>query len=91
MVVVAAVDQQLPALPPGTPHVHYLRSLDDAARLRDAMQRAGELVVIGGGFLGLETASTAASMGLKVTLVESEFLMSVELRIAPRPRSHVPS
>lgn len=61
----------LPALPPGTPHVHYLRSLDDAARLRDAMQCAGELVVIGGGFLGLETASTAAGMGLKVTLVES--------------------
>ncbi|MCY1293069.1 Rhodocoxin reductase [compost metagenome] len=61
----------LPALPPGTPHVHYLRSLDDAARLRNAMQRAGELVVIGGGFLGLETASTAAGMGLKVTLVES--------------------
>ncbi|QBY51236.1 NAD(P)/FAD-dependent oxidoreductase [Cupriavidus oxalaticus] len=61
----------LPALPPGTPHVHYLRSLDDAARLRDAMQRVGELVVIGGGFLGLETASTAAGMGLKVTLVES--------------------
>lgn len=61
----------LPALPPGTPHVHYLRSLDDAVRLRDAMQRAGELVVIGGGFLGLETASTAASMGLKVTLIES--------------------
>lgn len=60
----------LPALPPGTPHVHYLRSLDDAARLRDAMPRAGELVVIGGGFLGLETASTAAAMGLKVTLVE---------------------
>ncbi|MFJ4291000.1 NAD(P)/FAD-dependent oxidoreductase [Cupriavidus sp. NPDC089707] len=61
----------LPALPPGTPHVHYLRSLDDAARLRDAMQHVGELVVIGGGFLGLETASTAAGMGLKVTLVES--------------------
>ncbi|UDM53687.1 NAD(P)/FAD-dependent oxidoreductase [Cupriavidus sp. MP-37] len=61
----------LTALPPGTPYVHYLRSLDDAARLRDAMQRAGELVVIGGGFLGLETASTAAGMGLKVTLIES--------------------
>ncbi|QRQ83957.1 NAD(P)/FAD-dependent oxidoreductase [Cupriavidus oxalaticus] len=61
----------LAALPPGTPHVHYLRSLDDATRLRDAMRRAGELVVIGGGFLGLETASTAAGMGLKVTLVES--------------------
>lgn len=61
----------LPALPPGTPRVHYLRSLDDAARLRDAMQHVGELVVVGGGFLGLETASTAAGLGLKVTLIES--------------------
>ncbi|WP_454752775.1 NAD(P)/FAD-dependent oxidoreductase [Cupriavidus necator] len=61
----------LPALPPGTTHVHYLRTLDDATRLRDAMQRAGEVMVIGGGFLGLETASTAAGLGLKVTLIES--------------------
>ncbi|WP_455287093.1 NAD(P)/FAD-dependent oxidoreductase [Cupriavidus necator] len=61
----------LPPLPPGTPHVHYLRTLDDATRLRDAMQRAGEVVVIGGGFLGLETASTAAGLGLRVTLIES--------------------
>ncbi|PMY01051.1 FAD-dependent oxidoreductase, partial [Pseudomonas sp. GW460-13] len=45
--------------------------LDDAARLRDAMQRAREVIVIGGGFLGLETASTAAGIGLRVTLIES--------------------
>jgi 3-phenylpropionate/trans-cinnamate dioxygenase ferredoxin reductase subunit len=61
----------LPALPPGTPHVHYLRTLDDAAGLRAAMQSAGEILVIGGGFLGLETASTAIDMGLKVSVLES--------------------
>ncbi|AQV98001.1 ferredoxin reductase [Cupriavidus necator] len=61
----------LPVLPPDAPHVHYLRTLDDAARLRSAMQIAGEVVVIGGGFLGLETASTAAGLGLRVTLIES--------------------
>ncbi|KAF7964328.1 ferredoxin reductase [Cupriavidus sp. UYMU48A] len=61
----------LPDLPPGTPNVHYLRTLDDAARLREAMQRADEVLVIGGGFLGLETASTAVDLGLKVTVLES--------------------
>jgi len=61
----------LPALPASTPHVHYLRTLDDAARLREAMQLADEILVIGGGFLGLETASTAVDLGLKVTVLES--------------------
>ncbi len=61
----------LPDLPPGTPNVHYLRTLDDAARLREAMQRADEVLVIGGGFLGLETASTAVDLGLKVTVLEA--------------------
>jgi 3-phenylpropionate/trans-cinnamate dioxygenase ferredoxin reductase subunit len=61
----------LPALPPGTPRVHYLRTLDDATGLRAAMQSAGSIVVIGGGFLGLETASTAIDMGLQVTVLES--------------------
>ena len=61
----------LKALPPGTPAVHYLRTLDDAGALREAMQRADEILVIGGGFLGLETASTAVDLGLKVTVLES--------------------
>ncbi|TPQ33295.1 MULTISPECIES: NAD(P)/FAD-dependent oxidoreductase [Cupriavidus] len=61
----------LPHLPAGTPNVHYLRTLDDAARLREAMQGADEVLVIGGGFLGLETASTAVDLGLKVTILES--------------------
>ncbi|VCU68618.1 Rhodocoxin reductase [Pigmentiphaga humi] len=60
----------LPALPPGTPGVHYLRTLDDALRLRQAMRTADRMLVIGGGFLGLEVASTARAQGMAVTLVE---------------------
>ncbi|OSC40664.1 NAD(P)/FAD-dependent oxidoreductase [Mycobacterium decipiens] len=50
--------------------VHLLRTLDDSKRLRADLERGGRLVVIGGGFIGAETAATARSMGLTVTLVD---------------------
>ncbi|HTW97415.1 MAG TPA: FAD-dependent oxidoreductase [Acidimicrobiales bacterium] len=62
--------------------VLVLRTLDDARRLRVAL--AGErddaqalpaegrhLVVVGGGFLGLEVAATARGLGAEVTVVET--------------------
>jgi 3-phenylpropionate/trans-cinnamate dioxygenase ferredoxin reductase subunit len=51
--------------------VHYLRSITDALRLRDAMRRHRSVLILGGGFLGLEVASTARAMGLSVTVLES--------------------
>ncbi|MFC6063022.1 NAD(P)/FAD-dependent oxidoreductase [Streptomyces ochraceiscleroticus] len=53
----------------GLSGVHVLRTLDDARALRDDLTRGGRLVVIGGGFVGAEVASTAAVMGLDVTFV----------------------
>ncbi|WP_030263662.1 NAD(P)/FAD-dependent oxidoreductase [Streptomyces violens] len=53
----------------GLPGVHVLRTLDDARGLRDDLTRGGRLVVVGGGFVGAEVASTAAVMGLDVTFV----------------------
>jgi NADPH-dependent 2,4-dienoyl-CoA reductase/sulfur reductase-like enzyme len=51
--------------------VHLLRDLDDAVRLRAALQRGKRLVVIGGGFIGAEVASSARSLGLDVVLIEA--------------------
>lgn len=51
--------------------VGYLRDLDDARWLRDRLPDAGRVVVIGGGFLGLEAASVAATAGCEVTVVEA--------------------
>lgn len=51
--------------------VHSLRSLDDGARLCRQLSGAQNLVVIGGGFLGLEVASAAVRMGVQVTVVEA--------------------
>jgi 3-phenylpropionate/trans-cinnamate dioxygenase ferredoxin reductase subunit len=51
--------------------VHSLRSLDDGASLCRELGGARNLVVIGGGFLGLEVASVAAGLGTQVTVVEA--------------------
>ncbi|ALV37357.1 FAD-dependent oxidoreductase [Streptomyces sp. CdTB01] len=55
----------------GLAGVHTLRTLDDARALRAELARGGRLVVIGGGFVGAEVASTAYTLGLDVTVVEA--------------------
>ncbi|MBB1595483.1 NAD(P)/FAD-dependent oxidoreductase [Achromobacter sp. UMC46] len=63
--------RELPNLPRGTPGVHYIRTLDDAAALRAGLTPDARVAVIGGGFLGLEVASTARALGARVTVLES--------------------
>jgi 3-phenylpropionate/trans-cinnamate dioxygenase ferredoxin reductase subunit len=48
-----------------------LRTLDDARALRERLETAARLVVIGGGFVGAEVAASARARGLDVTLVEA--------------------
>ncbi|WNM32151.1 FAD-dependent oxidoreductase [Streptomyces sp. Li-HN-5-11] len=55
----------------GLAGVHVLRTLDDARALRDELAGGGRLVVIGGGFVGAEVASTAYALGLDVTVIEA--------------------
>ncbi len=56
----------------GLDGVHVLRSLDDAISLRADLADAGHLVVIGAGFIGAEVASTARTLGLEVTVIETQ-------------------
>ncbi len=63
--------RELPALPRGRAGVHYIRTLDDALGLRAALHPGVRAAVIGGGFLGLEVASTARELGAEVTVIES--------------------
>ncbi|GAA3383348.1 NAD(P)/FAD-dependent oxidoreductase [Cryptosporangium minutisporangium] len=51
--------------------VLYLRDLDSALRLRDRLSRARVVVVVGGGFIGLEAAATARAQGRQVAVVEA--------------------
>jgi len=57
--------------------VHCIRTLDDALKIANEMDDVEHLVVVGGGFIGLEMAAVARKLGKKVTVVEySERLMS---------------
>lgn len=60
------------AVPQGDlPGVLYLRSLDDAAALRDAIAPGTRLAVIGAGYIGLEVAASAAKLGAEVAVIET--------------------
>ncbi|MGW0819044.1 NAD(P)/FAD-dependent oxidoreductase [Streptomyces viridiviolaceus] len=59
----------------GLAGVHTLRTLDDARALRAELTRGPRrVVVIGGGFIGAETASSCAALGHAVTVVEAAAL-----------------
>jgi NADPH-dependent 2,4-dienoyl-CoA reductase/sulfur reductase-like enzyme len=55
----------------GLSGVFELRHPGDASRLRAAADQAGSVVVVGGGYIGLEVAATLAKSGKKVTIVEA--------------------
>ncbi|WP_019970749.1 NAD(P)/FAD-dependent oxidoreductase [Mycobacterium sp. 141] len=71
-VVVLATGARARSLPGCRPlsGVHTLRTVDDARALRSSLENARRLVVVGAGFIGAEVASTAASRGIEVTVVE---------------------
>src|SRR6266699_6838972 len=56
----------------GLGEIYYLRSLDDAQRLRDRIARGGRAAVIGSGFIGMEVASVMARKGVEPTMIFPE-------------------
>jgi anthranilate 1,2-dioxygenase ferredoxin reductase subunit len=50
--------------------VFYLRSLADADRIRTALRPGIAVALIGGGFIGLEIAASARTLGAEVTVLE---------------------
>ncbi|MEV8546529.1 FAD-dependent oxidoreductase [Streptomyces sp. NPDC051572] len=55
----------------GLEHVHTLRTIDDALRLRGALLPGARVAVVGAGWIGAETAWAAHSLGCEVTVVEA--------------------
>lgn len=53
------------------PGIHYLRSLADSDRLRAELAAERRLVIVGGGYIGLEVAATVAKAGARVTVLEA--------------------
>lgn len=48
-----------------------LRSLDDALAIKNRLETARSVAVVGGGFIGLEVASSARKLGCEVTVIEA--------------------
>jgi 3-phenylpropionate/trans-cinnamate dioxygenase ferredoxin reductase subunit len=65
--------------------VFDLRSIADADRIRAVLTKGSRLVVIGGGYIGLEVAASAHALGADVTVVERE--TRVLARVASPPLS----
>jgi 3-phenylpropionate/trans-cinnamate dioxygenase ferredoxin reductase component len=51
--------------------VVHLRSLDEATTLKQRLEHSQQIVVIGGGFIGLEVAAIASTLGKHVTVLEA--------------------
>ncbi len=56
----------------GLENVQALRTVDDALRLRAALEPGSRLAVVGAGLISQEVASTASKRGVEVTLIEAE-------------------
>ena len=54
----------------GLPGVHVLRTLADVDAIRAEAQAGRRAVIVGGGYIGLETAATLRELGLEVTVLE---------------------
>jgi 3-phenylpropionate/trans-cinnamate dioxygenase ferredoxin reductase component len=70
--VMATGARAVPAPWSNTSRVHAIRTFDDARALAGAIEGgATRFLVVGGGYLGLETASTLVDLGREVSLVEA--------------------
>lgn len=58
-------------LPQAQANLLYLRTHDEALVLRSALRPGTRLVIVGGGFIGLEVAATARGLGCQVTVLEA--------------------
>lgn len=77
--------RRLPLPGADRPDLIELRTLADAERLKDRLGPGRRLVIVGGGYVGLEAAASARSLGCEVVLLER--LDRVLKRVASEPLS----
>ena len=53
-------------------HVHYLRDTKNVDAIRARVESGKDAVIIGGGYIGLETAASLRKRGMEVTLLEAQ-------------------
>src|SRR5271167_932813 len=70
LLCLGAVSRQLTVPGADLAGVHYLRAVADVARIQEGLKPGARVVIIGGGYIGLETAATARNLGCSVTVLE---------------------
>lgn len=72
--IMATGSRARPLEVPGTEHegVLSLRSIADAEALKKRIRPGSRVVIVGGGYVGLEAAASARSLGAEVTVMERE-------------------
>lgn len=60
--------RSLPGFDTSAANVHSVRRIADAVRLREALTPGTRLLIVGCGFIGIEVASSARSLGVDVTV-----------------------
>jgi NAD(P)H-nitrite reductase large subunit/rubredoxin len=64
-------------------NIFALRNIEDALRIRKAVESCQSAAVIGGGILGIEAAASLNKLGIKTTIIEiAEHLLSLQLDAA---------
>ena len=77
-----ATEARLPVDGAELDRVLTLRTVADADRLATALRDSRDVVVVGGGFIGLEVAASARALGCTVTVVEAAERLLVPIRDA---------
>ena len=71
LIATGAVPRLLPLPGADGSRCAYLRTYDDALRIRSALQPGSRIAILGGGFIGLELAASARMRGAEVTIIEA--------------------
>lgn len=81
-----AQPRQLPVRGAELGNIFTLRSIDDAKRLKNAMQPGRRMAIVGGGYVGLEVAASARALGMEVTVIEREARLLARVASEPLAR-----
>ena len=71
LVATGATPRHLPVADDSGAPVTYLRTIEDSRRIKESLRAGRRVVVIGGGWIGLEVAAAARTRGCIVTVLEA--------------------
>ena len=87
LLATGATPRKLPLPGADSARCAYLRTYDDALRIRSALKAGSHVAILGGGFIGLEIAASARKRGASVTVIEA--LPRILTRGVPEAIAHI--